>query len=308
MNLHPNSKLTPTSRASAVLDVLERGWSVAEVAERRDVSARTIYKWLARYRTEGEAGLQDRSSAPHRVAGRTRPPRVRRIVTLRRRRWTAWQIAQRLRMARSTVSAVLARVGLGRLRALDPKPRVQRYEKQRAGELLHVDIKKLARIRRVGHRIHGDRSRRVYGAGWEYVHVAIDDASRVAYVEVLDDERAASAVPFLERAVAWYRTLGIQVEQVMTDNGSAYRSHRHRHACERLGIRHRLTRPYTPRTNGKAERFIGTLSRGWAYGRAYRNSATRTRALTPWLEHYNHQRPHRSLDMQSPMTRLKALS
>jgi transposase InsO family protein len=208
-------------------------------------------------------------------------------------------------MALSTVSAVLRRLGLGKLKALEPRRCVQRYEREHPGELLHIDTKKLGRIQGIGHRITGNRRDGKRGGGWEYAHVCIDDASRVAYVEILDDERVTSAVPFLERAVAWFGRRGIQVHQVMTDNGSAYISHRHADACQKLALRHLRTRPYTPRTNGKAERFIQTLCREWAYGRAYRSSAIRRSALTSWLTYYNQQRPHRSLGMLTPMARLQ---
>jgi len=231
---------------------------------------------------------------------------VRRIEALRRRRrLSSWQIADKLKMAVSTVAAVLNRLGLGRLVSLDPKPPVVRYERERPGELLHVDVKKLARIVRVGHRIHGDRGTRVKGAGWEFAHVCVDDSSRAVYVEVLADEKAATAVPFLCRAVTWFRKKGVEVERVMTDNGSSYVSHAHRDACQELGIRHLRTRPYTPRTNGKAERFIQTLAREWAYARPYRNSAARSKALRPWIKYYNHRRPHHGIGRTTPMAKLE---
>jgi transposase InsO family protein len=210
-------------------------------------------------------------------------------------------------MALSTVSAILKRLGLGRLRALEPRPAVQRYERARAGELLHVDTKRLARIRGVGHRIHGDRSRRVAGVGYEWAHVCIDDASRVAYVEMLPSERAEDAVGFLRRAVGWFRRQGVRVERVMTDNARAYDAHLHREACAELGLRHLRTRPYTPRTNGKAERLIQTLLREWAYARPFRSSNERRQALPGWLQHYNRRRPHWSLNLQTPMSRLEAV-
>jgi len=306
--LHPNSKLTPTSRAAAVRDVLEHGWPVAEVAARRDVSPRTIYKWIARYREGGVPALQDRRSVPHRLWRRTPPGPVRRIVALRRRRWPAWRIARELGMPRSTVSAVLRREGLGRLGPVEPPPPVRRYERARAGELLHLDIKKLGRFRRAGHRRHGDRRRCTPGAGWEYVHVCVDDATRLAYVEVLESERTEHTLPFVERAVAWMRRQGIEVQRLMTDNGPAYVSKRFRALCDHLGVRHLRTRPYTPRTNGKAERFIQTLQREWAYAKTYRSSHLRRRALPPWLRYYNRHRPHRSLGDTPPLARLRALS
>lgn len=306
MRLHPNAKTTPASRYHLVQKVRE-GQLVQEVADGLGISVRTAYKWLARYRQAGRAGLKDRSSAPRRRPTATPQRLVRRIERLRRKRLGSWQIAEKLKMAVSTVALILSRLGLGRLSALDPKPPVIRYEKERAGELLHVDTKKLAQILRVGHRIHGDRSRSVEGAGWEYAHVCVDDACRAAYVEMLPDEKAVSAVPFLKRAVAWFESQGVRVERVMTDNGSAYKSHAHREACEELGIRHLRTRAYTPRTNGKAERFIQTLLREWAYARPYRNSYARTRALTPWLEYYNHRRPHHGIGRLAPMARLEVV-
>lgn len=307
MKLHPNAKTTPASRTLLVQRVLEERWPVAEVAEGLGISLRTAYKWLRRYREAGWVGLEDRSSAPRRRPTSTAPRRVRRILALRRKRLSSGAIAQRLRMAVSTVALVLRRLGLGRLRALTPPQPVVRYERSRAGELLHVDTKKLGQIARPGHRIHGDRRTRVRGAGWEFAHVCVDDACRVAYVEVLPNEKAESTVSFLERAVAWFRSQGVQVRGVMTDNGSAYVSHRHRRACQELQIRHLRTRPYTPRTNGKAERFIQTLLKEWAYARSYRNSRARTRALRPWIEYYNRVRPHHGIGRLTPMTRLEAV-
>lgn len=305
MKSHPNAKGNANSRLLMIRRIDSEGWSVAEAAEAAGYSVRSAYKWLRRFRNEGSDGLRDRPSTPHRVARRTAPARVQRIVALRRQRRTAWEIAQRTRLAWSTVSAVLRREGLGRLAALDPKPRPRRYEREHPGELLHLDVKPLARIHRVGHRIHGDRSQRVYGAGWEFAHVAIDDASRLAYVEVLSDQRGETAVGFLERALRWLRQRRIRVERVITDNGSCYVARRFRRACQRLGLRHLRTRPYRPETNGKAERFIGTLLGGWAYRRAYRTSNQRTRALAKWLRYYNEQRPHRALGMMAPITQIQ---
>jgi transposase InsO family protein len=305
VRVHPNAKGTANSRLVMVRRIEEEGWSVADAAEAAGYSERSAYKWLRRYRDQGFEGLADRSSAPHRVPGRTSAQRVERIVALRRRRRTAWEIAQRLGLAWSTVSAVLRREGLGRLAVLDAKPPPRRYEREKPGELLHLDVKPLARIVRVGHRIHGDRSRTVYGAGWEFAHVAIDDASRLAYVEVLPDQRGETAVGFLERALRWFRKRRIRVERLLTDNGSCYVARRFRQACKRHRIRHLRTRPYRPETNGKAERFIGTLLRGWAYRRPYRTSNQRTRALAKWLRYYNEQRPHRALGMVPPLMRFQ---
>ena len=307
MKLHPNAKTTPHTRQLMVRRVRRQGWTAVEAAEAAGVSVRTVFKWLARFRDEGRHGLRDRRSTPHRSPARTRESLVRRIESLRRRRFTAERIADRLRMALSTVSAVLKRIGLGRLSALDPKPIPVRYERERPGELLHVDTKKLARIGGVGHRIHGDRSRKTCGLGYEFAHVCIDDATRLAYVELLPDERIESAIPFLRRAVAWFRRKGVIVERVMTDNGPAYLSHCHAQACDELGLRHLRTKPYTPRTNGKAERFIQTMLREWAYNRPYRTSRFRRDALAPWLRQYNYSRPHRGLGRSTPAQRLRAL-
>lgn len=304
MQLHPNAKTTPWSRREIVRR-LEQGEPVEDVADALGVSVRTIYKWRRRYRDEGLAGLEDRRSAPHRIRHRTSAARERRIVELRRKRRTGWQIAQRLRMAPSTVHAVLRRAGLARLSMLEPKPVVRRYERERPGELVHLDTKPLVRIGRVGHRIHGDRRTKVRGIGWEYVHVAIDDASRLAYVEVLADQKGDTARAFFERARRWYAKRKIPIERVLTDNGSCYVSRRFRQALKRNEIRHLRTRPYRPQTNGKAERFIGTMLGGWAYARAYRTSNQRTKALPKWLRYYNEERPHRSLGMQSPAQRLR---
>ena len=305
MKVHPNAKGTANSRLLMVRRIEEQGWSVSRAAEAAGYSDRSGYKWLRRYRDEGAGGLSDRPSAPHRVPRRTSAARVERILALRRKRRTAWEIAQRQGLAWSTVSAVLQREGLGRLAALDPKPTPRRYERERPGELVHLDVKPLARIHRVGHRIHGDRSKRVYGAGWEFAHVAIDDATRLAYVEVLPDQRGQTAVGFLERALRWFRKQRIRIQRLLTDNGSCYVARRFRQACKRHGIRQLRTRPYRPQTHGKAERFIGTLLGGWAYRRPYRTSNQRTRALAKWLRYYNEERPHRALGMEPPLMKFQ---
>jgi transposase InsO family protein len=307
VRLHPNARTTPQSRARVVQRVVEDGWPIARVAQAFHVSERTVSKWLARYRGEGVPGLVDRSGAPHASPHRTRPRRVLEIVALRAQRLPGHVIAHRLGLPRSTVSRILQRLGLGRLPPLTPPPPVRRYERAQPGELLHVDIKSLGRIRGIGHRIHGDRRTRVRGIGWEHVHVCIDDATRLAYVEVLPTAQWPDAVGFLERAVAWFTAQSIRVERVMTDNGSAYLSRAFRALCARLGLRHVRTRPYTPRTNGKAERFIQTLLREWAYRRPYRTSARRRRALDPYVRYYNGRRPHMSLNGLSPLARLQAL-
>jgi transposase InsO family protein len=272
------------------------------------VSVRTVWKWRRRYREEGELGLLDRCSAPSSVPLRTGESRVAVIASLRRLRMTGAEIAETLGMPASTVSGILTRIGLGKLWRLEPLEPPNRYEKQRPGELVHVDVKKLGRIGRPGHRVNGDRRTRTRGIGWEYVHVAIDDATRLVYVEVLEDEKAATAVGFLRRAIAHFAAFGIRVERLMTDNGNAYRSAIHALACKTLGIKHLRTRPYRPRTNGKAERFIRTMLGGWAYGAVYRDSDERRRALTGWLDFYNHRRPHRSLGRQAPIERLHTLN
>jgi len=308
MKLHANARTCPHSCRLAVVRVEGEGWTLAAAAEAAGVSVRTISKWRRRFREEGEQGLLDRCSAPASVPSRTGEARVAIIAGLRRLRMTAAEIAETLGMPVSTVSGILTRIGLGKLWRLEPLEPANRYEKERPGELVHVDVKKLGRIGRPGHRVHGDRRTRTRGIGWEYVHVAIDDATRLAYVEVLEDERAATAVGFLRRAIAHFAVFGIRVERLMTDNGNAYRSAIHALACKALGIKHLRTRPYRPRTNGKAERFIRTMLGGWAYGAVYRTSDERRRALTGWLDFYNRRRPHRSLGRQAPIERLHALN
>ena len=309
MKLHANARTCPRSRRLAVDRVERDGWTLQAAAEAAGVSVRTISKWLRRYRGEGEQGLLDRCSAPWSVPSRTDERRVAVIAGLRRLRMTGAEIAETLGMPLSTVSGILTRIGLGKLWRLEPLEPANRYEKQRPGELVHVDVKKLARIGgQAGHRVHGDRRSRRRGIGWEYVHVAIDDATRLVYVEVLEDEKAVTAVGFLRRAIAHFAAFGIQVERLMTDNGSAYISTIHALACKALGIKHIRTRPYRPRTNGKAERFIRTMLGGWAYGAIYRNSDERRQALAGWLDFYNRRRPHRSLSHQAPLERLHALN
>lgn len=308
MKLHANARTCPHSRRLAVDRVEREGWTLAAAAEAAGVSVRTVSKWLRRFRLEGEQGLLDRCSAPASVPLRTGEARVAVIAALRRLRMTGAEIAETLGMPASTVSGILTRIGLGKLWRLEPAEPANRYEKRRPGELVHVDVKKLGRIGRPGHRVNGDRRIRSRGIGWEYVHVAIDDATRLAYVEVLDDEKAATAVGFLRRAIAHFAAFGVRVERLMTDNGNAYRSAIHALACKALGIRHLRTRPYRPRTNGKAERFIRTMLSGWAYGAIYRSSDERRRALAGWLDFYNRRRPHRSLGHQAPLERLHALN
>ena len=305
MNVHSLARTTPRSRALLVQRVVSQERSIQATAEAFGVSRRTVYKWLERHRTGGHEALSDRSSRPHRSPRRLEPARVELVVQLRRCRQTSPQIARGLKMPCSTVARVLRQAGLHRLKYLQPTEPARRYERRRPGDLLHIDVKKLGRIAgRVGHRIHGDRSQGVEGAGWEYVHVCIDDRSRLAYVEVLPDERKLTAAGYLERAVAFYRRLDIRVRAVMTDNGSAYLSRLFAVACQALCLRHLRTRPYRPRTNGKAERFIQTLLREWAYARPYRHSWLRTKALRSYVRYYNQRRPHGALDGQPPVSRL----
>jgi transposase InsO family protein len=316
MKLHGNARTCPNSRRLLVDRVCDQSWSVSQAAEAAGISERTAYRWLARFRQEGAEGLIDRSSAPGRIPHRTPADRVQAITALRRLRMTAAEIAEVLEMALSTVSAVLKRIGLGKRSSLSPPQPPNRYERKRPGELVHLDIKKLGRIsvRGAGHRVSGHRASQFKGhrggrsTGWEFVHVAVDDATRLAYAEVLSDERGATAGAFLGRAVAWFSSLGITVERVLSDNGSCYRSKAHARVSEELQIRHRFTRPYRPRTNGKAERFIQTLTQRWAYGAIYGSSTERTSMLSGWLKHYNFERPHGSLARKPPGARLHELT
>jgi len=318
MKLHANAALSLKKRELLVQRVVEEGWSLTKAAEAAEVSEPTARKWAQRYRAEGESGLLDRSSAANHVHNRTTEDRIGVICALRRLRMTGQEIAEILEMPETTVSGILTRSGLGRLGRLGMEP-AQRYERSRPGELLHIDIKRLGRIEgSAGHRMIGrprkNRSKtdgsgvRRSQVGWEAVHVCVDDATRLAYVEVLKDQRAATAVGFLRRAVRHYRRHGVHVEAVMTDNGSAYISTAHAIACRVLGIRHLRIRPYRPQTNGKAERFIRTMLGGWAYGAIYASSAERTAALEGWLWRYNFKRPHGSLGRRPPAARLAELN
>jgi transposase InsO family protein len=318
MKLHANAALSLNKRRVLARRIVEEGWSLAEAAEAAETSERTAGKWACRYRAEGEAGLHDRPSAAHEVHNRTSERRIGAIASLRRLRFTGTEIGELLGMAQTTVSGILTRLGMGRLGRLGLEP-ARRYERSRPGELLHIDVKKLGRIQGgAGKRITGgpnhyaprltDRGGvRRKTVGWEFVHVCVDDATRLAYAEVLDDERATTAVGFLRRALAFYRSHGISVEGVMTDNGSAYRSTMHAIACRALGLKHLRTQPYRPQANGKAERFIRTILGGWAYGAIYRSSAERTAALEGWLWRYNFKRPHGSLGRRPPAARLAEL-
>ena len=304
-NHHQNARTTFYSRALIVQRVLKEGKSVREVAEALGVSRRTVYKWLARYRAGGWDALYDRSSRPRRRPRRLPVGRVATIAAMRRMGMNSPQIAFSLSMPLSTVTLELRRLGLNRLPRLEPRPPVIRYEHKAPGDMIHLDIKKLGRIDGVGHRIHGDRSRRQRGAGWEYLHVCVDDHSRLAYSELLPDEKSTTATCFLIRAADWLGRHRVTVRRVMTDNGSCYRSYLFNTAVRSLGARQVRTRPYTPRTNGKAERFIQTSIKEWAYKRAYESSAERAEYLRPWIDEYNYRRPHSSLNSKPPITRLE---
>jgi transposase InsO family protein len=282
---------------------VEQGWSLVAAAEAAGISERRAGEWLARWRA-GDRELEDRSSVARSVPGRTPVEVEEAICALRELRFSGVRIAEALGMPERTVRAVLARHGMSRLAPVDAGELTNRYERAMPGELVHIDVKKLGRIEREGHRVHGDRTRRARGAGWEFVHVCVDDCTRLAYVEVLSDERADTVCAFLERAVVWFGDHGIRVQRLMTDNGNGYRSYAHAALCRQLGIRHLFTRPYRPRTNGKAERFIQTLLREWAYAAAYPTSAARTRALPAFLTRYNTSRPHKALGGITPTKRL----
>jgi transposase InsO family protein len=287
--------------------VVDGGLSSAATARKYNTTPKTVAKWVKRFRAEGVDGLRDRSSRPLSSDSQTPQATCDAVEALRRQRYTGNQIARELGISPATVSRILRRRGLNKLSALEPAEPVRRYEREKAGELIHLDIKKLGRIGSVGHRITGRQSgvvNRHHGIGWEFVHVCIDDASRVAFVQVMADQRKESAVAFLQAAVAYYAKLGVRIERVMTDNGSCYRSKTFRAACTRLGLRQIFTKPYTPKTNGKAERFIQTALREWAYARAYQNSDQRSAELVTWLHRYNWHRPHGSLKASAPISRL----
>jgi len=309
MNLHKNAKTCPKSRALMVSRVRHEGRAVAQVAQEFGVSRQTVYKWLNRHSEHGATALADGSSTPQRLPHRLGDDWVALIVTWRRQfRMTARAIAQQFQLPRSTVSGVLRREGLSRLKDLDPVEPVRRYEHAAPGEMLHIDIKKLGRFRHAGHRLTGARNHDSRGAGWEYVHVCIDDYSRVAYAEVLPNERKESASAFLRRAVRWFGQYGITVKRVLTDNGACYLSHLWRDTCQALGISMKKTRRYRPQTNGKAERFIQTLIREWAYVRVYATSDERKGVLPMYLAHYNYHREHSSLNYQPPINRIPSVN
>jgi transposase InsO family protein len=304
MKLHSNAKLTPKGRLELANSVIKHGMTLDAAAAASKVSTRTANKWVQRFKAQGLAGLQDRSSRPTRLRAPTPVKVVKRIEQLRRQRMTGARIAELTGVSTATVSRVLKRLGLSSLAALDPEEPARRYEHALPGDMLHLDTKKLGRILKPGHRVTADRTSRSRGAGWETVFVAIDDHSRLAYAELAADETIPSAIAFLHAAIAYYAKLGIQIRRVMTDNGSAFVSHAFGQALHRLGLRHVRTRPYTPRTNGKAERFIQSALREWAYAFVYRHSNERAGMLDHWLHHYNWHRPHSSLNDMPPATRL----
>ena len=305
MRVHRNAKTTPKMRQLIVARA-QQGWTYARIAAALGISIRTVAKWMARSRQAD--GLVDGSSRPHRQPRRLAASVEAAILTLRRTRATAWQISTALRLPRSTVTRVLARAGLNRIALLEAPAPVQRYEWPHVGDLLHVDLKRLGRVAGIGHRMHGDRRRRARKVGWEYLHVAIDDATRLTYAEVLPAADAAACATFLRRTLAWFRRRGVTVRRLLTDNAMAYRAHAWRAVCRGGAVRHRFTRPYRPQTNGKAERFIQTLLREWAYRMPYRSSARRTAALRPYLHFYNHRRPHASLGRRSPWMRFQEVA
>lgn len=304
MDLHENARTTPHSRVEMVRRV-RAGQSVRAVAAGFGVCEKTVRKWVTRFAAQGNPGLIDRSSRPHRLRAPTPDSVIERVVGLRRQRMLMAQIAKEVSLSKATVGRLLSRAGLSSLRALEPPPAIERYEYGAPGELLHLDTKKLGRFERVGSRITGTHRKRSHGAGFEVAHICIDDHSRIAYAEVLPDEKTATTTGFLERALDYYQRLGLVIARIMTDNGAAYRSHAFAQLCRSRGLRHIFTRPYTPRTNGKAERFIQSALREWAYARAYDNSQQRGAALNPWLHTYNYHRPHQGIRGASPISRLK---
>jgi len=303
MDYLKNARMTVWSQEQMARRVIEHGCTLAAAAAAANVSAKTAGKWVQRYRELGLAGLADRTCRPLRLRRPTPPEQAEWVEVLRRQRWTGLRIAQQTGLSRATVSRILRRRKLSRMRDLEPRQPVQRYEHRRAGDMLHLDIKKLGRIARPGHRVTGNLADRTRRVGWEYVHVAIDDHSRIAFSAIFPDEKAHSTVAFLNQALDYYRRFGICFKAVLTDNGPAYRARAFAAACRALGLKHRFTRPYTPRTNGKAERFIRTALQEWAYARTYQNSEQRLAALMPWLHEYNWHRPHTSLNHNSPISR-----
>jgi transposase len=305
MNIHKNARLSLARRIDLVQDIAVRGLGVVDAASAHGVTPPTARKWLGRYLALGEAGLLDASSRPTNSPRAIAPAKALAIVELRHKRLTQARIAAALGVSKSTVGRVLRRAGLSRLADLQPAEPVVRYEHEAPGQMLHIDTKKLGRIERPSHRVTGNRKDSVEGAGWEMLFVAVDDHARIAFTDMYPDEKWPQAVQFLRNAVDYYASLGVKVERVLTDNGSAFRSSAFRQACGELGIRHKFTRPYRPQTNGKAERFIQSALREWAYGFTYQNSAQRTAALEFWNHHYNWHRPHQGIGGAAPMSRLK---
>ena len=304
MNIHKNARLTPVGRERLVR-LIASGLPFSRAGQLCGCSAKTASKWYHRFNTEGLAGLSDRSSRPRLLRAATHQKTVERIITLRRQRLTGAHIAAQTGVSPATVSRVLRRAGLSRLRDLDPAAPVMRYERDNPGDLIHLDIKKLGKFETIGHRITSDPQQgKTRGAGWEFVHVCIDDHSRLSFTQIHPDEKAVSAVAHLRAAVAWYMSMGIKVKRVMTDNGSCYISKAFKTACAELGMRHIRTKPYTPKTNGKAERFIQTALREWAYARAYQTSNQRADELPVWTHLYNWHRPHSALKSKPPISRL----
>lgn len=310
MNVHKNAKLTRAGRENVV-----RRWQNGEtpdaIANTTGVSPRTVYKWLKRFREGGEAALCDRSSRPHRVQTKASEEQKSKVESLRRTRKPFWRIASEVGLSRATVARIGAAQGLSRLSALEPKAKIVRYEKASPGEMIHIDIKKLGRIEGIGHRITGNRqgqsnprARKQGGHGWEYLHLAVDDHSRLAYSEILPDEKRSSCLRFLFNALRFFRKYGVRVKCVMTDNGVSFRSHRYAKGMRLLKIKHKFTKPYTPKTNGKAERFVQTSLREWAYAKAYETSKDRANDLLPFLRHYNYHRPHFGLNGNTPISRI----
>jgi len=305
MDYHQNARLTIHSREQLARFVLERGNTLKAAAACFNVSARTAAKWVHRYRQSGADGLKDLSSKPHRSPKQTSSSLLERVLVLRRQRWNGWRIAHELKLSRATISRILRRAGMNRLRSLDPPPPVVRYEHKHPGDLIHFDIKRLARIVRPGHRIHADRRRETRGAGYEYLHIAIDDHSRIAFSAILPDQTHQSAIRFFLMARAHYARFGISIRRILTDNGPCYRHWLFGKTMRDQHVKQRFTRIYTPRTNGKAERFIQTALREWAYARSYQNSAQRTEQLDRWLHDYNFHRPHFSLKLKTPASRAR---
>lgn len=304
MNIHKNARLTLTRRMELVKDIVQGRLALCAAAAAYGVSLPTANKWLGRYLAEGEAGLLDRSSRPRLCPRSISPAKALAIVELRRRKLIQARIAASVGVSKSTVGRVLRRAGLSRWRDLEPSEPVVRYEHAHPGDMVHIDTKKLGRIERMSHRITGNRRDTVDGAGWEFLFVAIDDHARIGFTDLYPDERKASAVQFLENTVAYFQSLGVRVRRVLTDNGSAFRSTPFAKACRRLGLKHSFTRPYRPQTNGKAERFIQSALREWAYGVPYNHSTERAKMLDRWIHHYNWHRPHQGIKGAAPISRL----